>query len=121
MTDNCIGANMTPPLQHDSDVDKDGRDVSAFVQEAVEALRADPYTGRVLCDYFKTGRLQVFFVKKFAQGDTVRLAREYGYILAFATTRDGDQQDYASWSTIGYAEFVPAENDRPRENPHRVS
>lgn len=111
---------MTEPIQHDSDVDKDGQPVSDFVREAVEALRADPYTGRVLCDYYRTGRIQAFFVKKYVDGDTVRTAREHGYQLAHATTRSGETQPYASWDRIGYAEFVPRENDREKESEHRI-
>lgn len=104
---------------HDSDEDKHGNPVSGFVQEAIEALREDPYVGKVLCDYYRTGRIQVWFVKRYVQGDTVRLAREHGYQLAFATTRDGGEQEYASWDTIGYAEFLPQEHDREAESEFR--
>lgn len=107
-------------LTHDPGEDKNGNPVSDFVRQAVEALRDDPHTGKVLCDYYRTGMIQVFFVTRYVQGDTIRLAREHGYQLDTASERDGTEQPYSSWKRIGYAELVPAENDRERENDFRV-
>lgn len=96
--------------EHEPTVDKDGREVSDFVAEAVEALRDHPDTAKVLCSFHASGRIQVWYPEKYVTGESVRLARRMGYELSMATTRDGDNQDFPSWSKIGYAEFTPEEN-----------
>lgn len=104
--------SLDPGDFHDSRVDKHGRRVSRFISEAVETLRQDPRVAKVICDSYKTGRLQLYFSEKYVQGKTLRLARELGYGVDFATTRDGDLLDQPSWSTVGYTELIPEEHIR---------
>lgn len=98
-------------LNHDPTVDKEGNDVSQHVTEAIETLREDPHVGGVACDYYRTGRLQVYFPEKYVQGETIRRARTVGYELDHASNRPGEAVPFPSWDTIGYAELTPIENN----------
>lgn len=97
---------------HPPDKDKHGNDVSLFVEEAIRELRKDSRTELVLCDYFQTGKLQVYSTDSYVYGEVIRLAREMGYKLTHTTTRSEltpDTVDDVS-EDVGYAEFVPANN-----------
>lgn len=94
---------------HDPTVDKDGRDVSEFITDAVTALRKDPRTARVLCHYYKTGRLGVWSYKSVFDGGLVRLAQKHGYKLEFVKERSMNSPR-PDGKAVAYAEFTPAEH-----------
>lgn len=96
--------------EHDTATDKHGNDVSEFIADAVEALRADPRVAKVLCDHHTTGMIQVFSSDKYIGGDMVQTAEDHGYELDFSTTRSAGMVDYPVSTRAGYAEFRPAEH-----------
>lgn len=106
--------------EHDSTTDKHGNDVSRFVAEAIEALRDDPRTAKVLCDHHSTGMIQVFFAKKYVDGDTLQTAQDHGYELNHATTRAAGAVDYPVSTRAGYAELSPVENDPDTGSDYRI-
>jgi len=90
-------------MRHSCDVDKDGRPVSNDVAVAVSELRDHVAARMVLCAWHETGRIQFFAENSNLPGDVVRTARDLGYELSHATTRNKHGR------TVGYAEFVPTD------------
>ncbi len=95
---------------HDPRVDKNGREVSRFIRDAVEAFREENHNLIAMCHNAQTGLIQYYSVKPEVFGDTVRLARGQGYELKLAMSKNirvGDGPE----KRRGYAEFVPADLD----------
>lgn len=101
---------------HPSDQDKNGRRVSRFIQEALDALRDEEHNLIAMCDNAQTGLIQYYGVYPEIYGDTVTVAENNGYILKLAATEDlaiGGEEP----KPRGYAEFTPRDLDPPRQNP----
>jgi hypothetical protein len=88
---------------HPVNEDKHGNPVGTDTAVAMLELREHRDADVVLCDYHSTGRIQFFSRTADVDGAVIRLARECGYELHFATTRSHNGTQH------GYAEFLPGE------------
>ena len=81
--------------------DKDGKPVDDRVATLMDRLQEETNAARVLCHYYKSGRIGYWSKTQRVHGTVVDVANEEGYRLDHATTRDGS----------GYAEFIPMKGD----------
>ena len=81
--------------------DKDGKPVDDRVATLMDRLQEETNAARVLCHYYKSGRIGYWSKTQRVCGTVVDVAREEGYRLDHATTRDGS----------GYAELIPMTGD----------
>ena len=77
--------------------DKDGKPVDDRVATLMDRLQDETNAARVLCHYYKSGRVGYWSKTQHVRGSVVDVAREEGYRLDHATTRNGS----------GYAELIP--------------
>lgn len=88
---------------HPVDVDKDGKEVSAQTAIAVMELRDETRNLQVVCHYHETGRIGLWAKGSTITDEHLDVARECGYRLDHATTRQKNDKKR------GYAEFLPVD------------
>lgn len=94
--------------EHPSDVDKHGRPVSRFVQEAVEALREEPSVHKVLVVGYETGRIQVWSNDGMMDGEAIHAGIDAGYTVDFVKERGLNPPP--GRDSAAYMELVPSEH-----------